>query len=610
MLASRPAPIRLPREGSPITRILLSLFALLAVTLPRVAEGHAVPRSASPAADATVATSPTEVSIRFSERVERRASAIEVLDAGGQQVDRRDARVDAAEPWVFRVGVPDLSPGVYTVSWRVLSADDGHLTEGAYGFVVGAGALAGRPAPARVRAVTRPLLPLGRWLALSGILMVLGVTVFGPWLGSAAGAAPAQRVAARAGVGLLALGEVLRLAVLLRQTPASSFLATAPGRVGTVELALTLVLAVLALAGSHGGGGRALTIAVATALLVAGAFAGHGAAAGELASLAVTAHALHLLAVAAWVGGIAYFATLFWAARRDTELLPALAAALPRFSLAATAAVGGLALTGLYLGRLHLGRLGELVATPYGAALLAKLGVVGLMLLLAAHHRFVVQRRLARAPDPAVVARFRRTLRVEAGAGLVALLLGAILGTTAPPPPAAAEPARFLREFAGNGATVALEAWPLLPGHNRVQIRVADAAGQPLADARAALLQLTPAGGGVGPSALTLEAAGPGRFESGHLLLGLAGPWRGRLVVQRQDAFDLNHVFELVVSPGGAGPPARPGALDPLSGVVALAIVAITALLLLDAWRRLSRAPCHAPDHHTAAGPAAQEVPR
>ena len=330
--------------------------------MPRGASGHAVPRTASPAADATVATGPSEVSIRFSERVERRASALEVLDASGRRVDRGDARVDAADPWLFRVGVPDLGPGVYTVSWRVLSADDGHLTEGAHGFVVGEGAAAGRPAPARVRVVTPPLLPLGRWLALAGVLAVLGVTLFGAWLGSAAGAARARRVALLAGVGVLALGEGLRLAALLRQTTAASFLATGAGRAGAVELVLTIALAVLVLAGPRGGIGRALTITLAVPLLIAGAFAGHGAAA-EPAFLAVTAHALHLVSVAAWVGGLGYFATLFWAARRDAERLPALAAALPRFSLAATAAVGGLALTGLYLARLHLTQPRELITT-------------------------------------------------------------------------------------------------------------------------------------------------------------------------------------------------------------------------------------------------------
>jgi copper transport protein len=565
-----------------------------------------VPRSASPAADASVASGPPEVSIRFSERVERRASGLEVLDASGRRVDQGDARVDAADPWLFRVSLPELPPGVYTVSWRVLSADDGHRTEGAHGFVIGEGAAAGRPAPARVRVITPPLLPVGRWLALSGVLALVGVALFGPWLGAAPGAARAQRVALLGGLGLVALGEGLRLAALLRQTTAGAFLATAAGRAGAVELALTLALVAVALAGPRGTVGRLLTVGLAAPLLVAGAFAGHGAAT-DPAFLAITAHALHLVALAAWAGGLGYFATLFWAARRDGELLSALATALPRFSLAATAAVGALALSGLYLARLHLGSPRELLTTPYGAVLLAKLGVVGLMLALAAYHRFVVQRRLARAPVPGVAERFRQTLRVEAGAGIIALLLGAILGTTAPPPPAVTEPPRFQRDLAGEEGKVTLEAWPLLPGHNTVSVRVTDPAGRPLADARTALLQLTPAAGGVGPSALALDPVGPGRFESGHVLLGLAGTWRGRLVIQRQDAFDLNHSFELRVSPGAPGDAGPRRGLDATTGVIALAIVAATALLLLDAGRQLRASSLVT---RAAASPAAKEASR
>jgi hypothetical protein len=209
-----------------------------------------------------------------------------------------------------------------------------------------------------------------------------------------------------------------------------------------------------------------------------------------------------------------------------------------------------------------------------------------------------------RAPHPGIAHRFVRTVRLEAGAGLVALLLGAVLGSTAPPPPAAAEPERFRQDFTAEGAAVTLEAWPLRPGHNSVSVGVTDAAGRPLADARAVLLQLTPSSAGIGPTALTLERVGPGRFESGHVLLGLAGPWRGRLVVQRQDAFDLNHSFELRVGPEAAT--RLRGVPDATTGLAALAIIGATALLLFDARRQL-RASSRIITR-TAADPAAREV--
>jgi methionine-rich copper-binding protein CopC len=94
------------------------------------AAAHAVPAAMDPAPDARLDVPPREVVIRFTERVEPRPSTVEVLDARGRRVDSRAAAVDPGDPWRYRVGLSTLPAGAYTVSWRVLSADDGHVTNG------------------------------------------------------------------------------------------------------------------------------------------------------------------------------------------------------------------------------------------------------------------------------------------------------------------------------------------------------------------------------------------------------------------------------------------------------------------------------------------------
>lgn len=69
----------------------------------------------------------------FTERLEPAYSALRVLDARGVQVDRRDSRVDRANPALLRVTVPPLPPGAYKVLWRVLSID-ADITEGTFVF--------------------------------------------------------------------------------------------------------------------------------------------------------------------------------------------------------------------------------------------------------------------------------------------------------------------------------------------------------------------------------------------------------------------------------------------------------------------------------------------
>jgi methionine-rich copper-binding protein CopC len=44
-------------------------------------------------------------------------------------VDRRDSRVDRANPALLRATLPPLPPGTYKVQWRVLSID-ADVTEG------------------------------------------------------------------------------------------------------------------------------------------------------------------------------------------------------------------------------------------------------------------------------------------------------------------------------------------------------------------------------------------------------------------------------------------------------------------------------------------------
>ena len=75
--------------------------------------------------------------LTFTERPEPGLSSIQVLDTGGQPVERGEAGPVDGAPLQFAVGLGDLADGTYTVSWRVVSKDDGHLTAGSFAFGVG-----------------------------------------------------------------------------------------------------------------------------------------------------------------------------------------------------------------------------------------------------------------------------------------------------------------------------------------------------------------------------------------------------------------------------------------------------------------------------------------
>jgi len=99
------------------------------------ASAHAELKQAEPAVDGMVATAPSDVTLHFSERLEPAYSAIVVRTAVGKRVDKADAKVDQKDRTVIRASLQSLTPGIYIVEWRALTADT-HRTEGAFIFRV------------------------------------------------------------------------------------------------------------------------------------------------------------------------------------------------------------------------------------------------------------------------------------------------------------------------------------------------------------------------------------------------------------------------------------------------------------------------------------------
>ena len=111
----------------------VGLALAVCVLTTTVAAGHAVLQRAEPRVESTLKRAPDAVSLYFTERLEPAYSSVRVLNDRGVQVDRRDGRVDRANPALLRATLPPLPPGAYTVLWRVLSID-ADVTEGNFTF--------------------------------------------------------------------------------------------------------------------------------------------------------------------------------------------------------------------------------------------------------------------------------------------------------------------------------------------------------------------------------------------------------------------------------------------------------------------------------------------
>jgi copper transport protein len=557
-------------------RVALLLAVLMAAWLaaPSATRGHAELISSEPAAGVSLPESPPRLRLTFTEPIDLASSSVTLLDTQQAEVaGQGELSVDAAGTSA-EVGLPELEPGTYTVSYQVTSATDGHVTSGLFAFLVDPSGTQPPPPQASQTASLSSGLDViaARWLALLATLAAAGILLF--W---AASARPVLRVehpaAAAAPWGAIALAAALALAGLVaylvlaaRPINAAGGGSTSPipfdfaAPFGWTSFAIAMRVAMLGLAAatllavsrwlappstsSSPWRGDAPWLAAGTAaVLVALAgmsLAGHAAAAGLLFACF---DLLHLVAVAAWLGTLP---GLFILASRARGAVPA---ALRRHSRLALVAAPLVVVTGLASSPVVLGPTPrELVASGYGNLLLAKAGLFSVAVGLGAVNFFVLRR----------VGHGRSLLLIggELAVGAVAVLAAAAMVTGQP----AATRAPFLATtaigtahlygVAGESSVHAAVNLPA-PGRQLYQVSVSDAAtGAYRTDVQRVILGFVPpAGTGLASERVQLEPSGdPGLWTIQGAHTPVVGTWQLEVIVRREGLRDESATFPLPVA--------------------------------------------------------------
>jgi copper resistance protein C len=112
-----------------------SLAWILFLALQSQAWAHAFLDHAEPKVGSTVTVVPAEVKIWFTQNVEPVFSTIDVTDAQGKQVDKKDSHIDSKDKSLLIVSLGKLPAGTYTVAWHVVSIDT-HKTQGHFQFTI------------------------------------------------------------------------------------------------------------------------------------------------------------------------------------------------------------------------------------------------------------------------------------------------------------------------------------------------------------------------------------------------------------------------------------------------------------------------------------------
>ena len=132
----RPTPsLRLP--ANPLRRAVIALaFLACLFVAPGHVLAHAELVSADPLPNASLVDAPERIEIRFSEPIDGGNATIELLDAQLRVLDGAGPVTVSDDATAASIELPPLDPGIYTVSYQVVSTVDGHATEGLFAFVI------------------------------------------------------------------------------------------------------------------------------------------------------------------------------------------------------------------------------------------------------------------------------------------------------------------------------------------------------------------------------------------------------------------------------------------------------------------------------------------
>ncbi|HEY2056087.1 MAG TPA: CopD family protein [Solirubrobacterales bacterium] len=593
-------------------RLTANALAVLVVALllPAVASAHARLEGTSPPQGAVVKHEPSAVIFEFDEPVEGNFGAVRVYDAAGERVDEGDAFHPNGEG--PRLGVhlqPGLPDGSYTATYRVVSAD-GHIVSSGYVFSIGK---EGKPPTETVGEliggsgngeVTEVAYGLARGLEYTAIALAVGGVAFLlicwlPALGTAVGVGEeSRRSAARAFARRLrivlwiaaALGLVATAAqIVLEGAEAagiSGFSAvtktiieeTLQTRFGTVwgfafiawiAVAVFGALVRTGVMGSfpheqRGGSSRSPSLRSLAASLIAvplvylvlcPALSGHGSSQSPVA-LNFTVNAIHVGAMAVWLGGLGALLLVLPAATRSAAT-PAdrsrlLAGPLARFSTVALAMVALIMATGLIQAYVYVRHLDDLISTGYGRAVLAKFLLLLCVMGVAAFNRRDSVPRLEAIAErgespgrPGVL--LRRALRAEVALLAVVIGVTAALASYAPPVSAQAGPFSITTEV--GPTTLEMDVVPARVGANTMHVYFFDAkTGAPYKQGKELTVTATLPDKEVGPLPLEVQSAGPGHYIVSNALLNAPGDWEIDLTLRVSEFEQFEEEIEVPVA--------------------------------------------------------------
>lgn len=551
------------------------LLGLLAASAPAAAHADFITSTPAPYDIWNVA--PAYVSVTVSEAVQPGSPRIIVTNGTNANVTSGPTQLSASDPTTFSVHLlSGIGPSVYTVTWSVISADDGHLTAGTFYFMVAYrnGTLPG-PFP-RTGALIQEQ-PIPPWdVALEGANFLGFAIAFGSTLVVALLWSPVASADAGAGgkppqQGFRELLGFARLGCLVFAAAAAGLWAEnvilAPpadpgGWVGSTylisEVSQAVLGLVMALLLTHLLRRPGLTTGMDPAVwellpalflgflvILAEAASSHSATSAAWWPLGPVADAIHLYGAALWAGGL--LALLRVSARLREPTDPEFSIGLLRaFSRLALLGVGLVVSAGAVLAVVLVGSLDAFISSGYGWVVLAKTALLAPLVALGAWNRRLLGQEPKGDATPDHVARVSRVVRAEAVLGAAILILAGLLATMNPAAaPGPANPTFTLDATAGGlYAIFQMNPWPAGPGEYLFQLTLYYVTNTtPYFPNATATLGFLLVGGNGSWVTLPLEGPHGNHYFTDSTVLDAPGTWQLRAEVRGPQGTPVDFAF-------------------------------------------------------------------
>gem|GEM_PF-2155248 len=585
--------------------------------LPVAAFAHATPLSYEPAATAVVETAPTDIRIRFSERVEPVAADVVLFTPDGTRLTL-EPTVAPDDPRLLIASFPAVGTGSFTVSWSVISADDGHYTKGAYAFAVGRESSA-MTAGGTFQIQHRSELPeaLSIALELIGEALLFALLLL-PFLlrRTSFDAAEWKRLLRRT---RLTLTVALLLTVIgvtwyvvyqtqgLQAERALPFtealrivLATASARAAIARAVFASLATVFLFLGFRSSTRKSWLIAAGILIVIVAvlrALISHAAASTFLPMLGVLVNAVHLLAKDLWIGGaIVFLIVLLPLCRRGTDAGRA-STLLQRFDLAVAWCLAAGGVTGCFIVWLHLKDFGSVVTTEWGMRFLNLTLFAGLLLgarlYLHGPTATALSAMVRGEPDrDRIVQSSWIMLATEALVGVVVLVLSSLLIITTPP----LRTATFSQTVTSQDATVRLAS---APGDESELAVSLERSGDAISEA---VVTIANTEEGIGPIVVSTQRRADAIVAFPVSALTPPGSWTVDVTLRRPRGYDAVGSFSISV----------PNDLRSSRGhspSLGMASILLAVLLLGGAWVLHRRAKTLLPPDNRTPSPLPFDLP-